>query len=118
MRFTISTVLYVSPFTTQDTKLFGKFRRWGFDGVELLVEAPSHIDPVIVKQELDHHGLVCGTVCAAMNPNRDLRGSLQTQQNGVKYLCALLDQMVKLDCRILAGPIYSYVGQGRRRHSR
>jgi D-psicose/D-tagatose/L-ribulose 3-epimerase len=111
MRFSISTVLFVSPFTNADTKLFPRFKRWGYEAVELLIEDPAHIDPVFVKRELDRHGLACGSVAAAINPQRDLRGSVASQRRGVKYLCALLDQMVALGCPVLAGPLYSYVGR-------
>jgi len=79
--------------------------------VELLIEEPGHIRPAFVKRELEKQGLACGSVCAAMNPRRDLRGSPASQRNGVKYLCSLVDQMVELDCPLLAGPIYSYVGR-------
>ncbi len=111
MRFSINTVLFVSPFTNKDTRLFKQFKRWGFDAVELLIEAPSHIDPAFVKSELDKQGLACGSVCAAMNKDRDLRGSRKSQSNGVDYLCSLLDQMQILDCPVLGGPVYSYVGR-------
>jgi D-psicose/D-tagatose/L-ribulose 3-epimerase len=111
MKFSINTVLFVSPFTNQSTKLFKQFKKWGYDAVELLVEDPRHIDPEFVKNELEKQGLACGSVCAAMNPDRDLRGSTRTQRNAVKYLCSLLDQMVVLDCPVLGGPIYSYVGR-------
>jgi D-psicose/D-tagatose/L-ribulose 3-epimerase len=60
---------------------------------------------------LDRHGLVCGSVAAAINPGRDLRGHAVSQRNGVKYLCALIDQMVALDAKVLSGPVYSYVGR-------
>ena len=111
MKFSINTVLFVFPFTNANTNLFKNFKRWGYDAVEILVENPSDIDPSYVKRELKKCKLVCGSVCAAMNRERDLRGSLQSQRNGVKYLCQLLDQMVELDCPILGGPIYSYVGR-------
>jgi len=111
MRFSISTVLFVSPFTDASTKLFPRIKRWGYDAVELLIEDPAHIDPAFVKRELDRHGLVCGSVAAAINPQRDLRGSPASQRRGVKYLCALVDQMVALDCPALVGPLYSYVGR-------
>jgi D-psicose/D-tagatose/L-ribulose 3-epimerase len=111
MRFSISTVLFVSPFTNASTKLFQGFKRWGYDAVELLIEDPAHIDPAFVKRELARHGLACGSVAAAINPRRDLRGSAASQRRGVKYLCALLDQMVALDCPALVGPLYSYVGR-------
>jgi D-psicose/D-tagatose/L-ribulose 3-epimerase len=111
MRFSINTVLFVSPFTNANTDLFKKFKRWGYDAVEILVENPSDIDPARVKRELSKQELVCGSVCAAMSRERDLRGSSQSQRVGVKYLCQLLDQMVELDCPILGGPVYSYVGR-------
>ena len=111
MRFSINTVLFVSPFTNAETRLFTKCKQWGFEAVELLVEDPAHIDPTLVKHELDRRGLACGSVAAAINPGRDLRGNAISQQNGVKYLCTLIDQMAVLDARVLSGPVYSYVGR-------
>ena len=66
MNFSINTVLFVSPFTNADTRLFRQFKQWGFDAVELLVEDPAHIDPALVKRELTRHGLVCDSVAAAI----------------------------------------------------
>ena len=111
MKFSINTVLFVSPFTNKETKLFRKFARGGYDAVELLVEDSAHIDPALVKRELQRHGLVCGSIAAAINPQRDLRGDAASQRGGVKYLCSLIDQLVKLDAPILSGPVYSYVGR-------
>lgn len=111
MRFSINTVLFVSPFTTRETRWFKSFRRWNYDAVELLIEDPAHLDPVAVKSALQRHGLACGSVAAAINPHRDLRGNATSQRNGVNYLCQLIDQMVTLDARVLGGPVYSYVGR-------
>ena len=111
MRFSINTVLFVSPFTNSNTGLFKNFKRWGYDAVEILLENPSDIHPEPVKEKLDAQGLACGSICAAMNRDRDLRGRIQSQRNSVKYLCRLLDIMVELDCPVLGGPIYSYVGR-------
>jgi len=111
MKFSINTVLFVSPFTTNETRWFKSFRQWNYDAVELLIEDPAHIDPARVKSALDRNELVCGSVAAAINPQRDLRGNASSQRNGVKYLCQLIDQMVTLDARVLGGPVYSYVGR-------
>jgi D-psicose/D-tagatose/L-ribulose 3-epimerase len=111
MNFSINTVLFVSPFTTADTRRFKQFKQWGFDAVELLIEDPAHIDPALVKRALGRNNLVCGSIAAAINPQRDLRGSPASQRNGVKYLCQLIDQLVTLDARVLSGPVYSYVGR-------
>lgn len=111
MRLGINTFLFVSPFTSVSTALFPKFKKWGFDTVELAIEDPTHIDVGLVKRELDKNGLACGSVCACMGPDRDLRGTPEQQQNSLSYLYQVLDQMVELDCPTLAGPVYSSVGR-------
>jgi D-psicose/D-tagatose/L-ribulose 3-epimerase len=111
MRLGINTFLFTSPFTNESTKLFKKFKQWGFATVEIPIEDPSHIDPAHVKRELDKHGLVCGSVCACMGPDRDLRGTPEQQQTGLAYMTTVLDQMVVLDCPSLIGPVYSAVGR-------
>ncbi|MCX8090692.1 MAG: sugar phosphate isomerase/epimerase [Verrucomicrobiae bacterium] len=111
MRFGINTFLFTSPFTNASTRLFPKFKRWGFESVEIPIEDPAHIDPAHVKRELDRHGLVCGSVCACMGPDRDLRGTPEQQRTGLEYLRRLLEQMVVLDCPSLIGPVYSAVGR-------
>jgi len=111
MKFGINTFLFTSPFDNSSTKLFKQFKQWGFDSVELAVEDPSHIDPAHVKRELDRSGLVCGSVCACMGPDRDLRGTPEQQKIGLDYMMKILDQMVVLDCPSLIGPEYSAVGR-------
>src|SRR6266700_6445085 len=102
MRFGINTFLFTSPFTNDSTKLFKRFKRWGFDTVEIPIEDPSHIDPARVKRELDNHGLVCGSVCACMGPDRDLRGTPQQQQTGLDDMSKLIrseERRVGKECR-------------------
>lgn len=111
MRFGINTFLFTSPFTNDSTKLFKTFKKWGFESIEIPVEDPAHIDPTHVKTELDRHGLVCGSVCACMGPDRDLRGTPEQQQTGLEYMMTVIDQMVALDCPSLIGPVYSAVGR-------
>lgn len=111
MRFGINTFLFTSPFTNKSTSLFPTFKKWGFETVEIPIEDPSHIDPKHVKAELDKNGLVCGSVCACMGPDRDLRGTPEQQQTGLEYMMKLIDQMVDLGCPSLIGPVYSAVGR-------
>jgi len=111
MRFGINTFLFISPFTNRSTNLFPKIRAWGFDTIELPIERPAHIDPPRIKAELQRHGLACGSFCACMGPDRDLRGTPRQQKIGLNYLMQLLDQMVALDCPSLIGPIYSATGR-------
>ena len=110
-RIGINTFLFTSPFTNASTRLFPKFKRWGFDTVEIAVEDPAHIDPAYVKQQLDRHELVCGSVCACMGPDRDLRGTPKQQRTALNYLRALLDYAVVLDSPKMIGPVYSAGGR-------
>jgi len=111
MRFGINTFLFTSPFTNGSTKLFKQFKRWGFKSIEIPIEDPSHIDPAFVKRELDQYGLVCGSVCACLGPDRDLRGTAAAQKASLTYMKQVIDQMVVLDCPSLIGPVYSAVGR-------
>jgi D-psicose/D-tagatose/L-ribulose 3-epimerase len=111
MRLGINTFLFTSPFTNESTGLFRQFKRWGFDTIEIAIEDPSHIDPVHVKRELDRHGLVCGSACACLGPDRDLRGTPEQQQASLDYMMRVIDQMGPLDCPSLIGPVYSSVGR-------
>lgn len=111
MRIGINTFLFTSPFTNKSTGLFKAIKRWGFDTVELPIENPAHIDPAHVKRELDKAGLVCGSICACMGPNRDLRGTPRQQKIGMKYLTDIIRQMEVLECPSLIGPVYSETGR-------
>jgi D-psicose/D-tagatose/L-ribulose 3-epimerase len=111
MKFGINTFLFTSPFTTADVSLFPTFKAWGFDSVEIALEDASHIDAKTVKQALDDNGLICNTICAALGPGRDLRGSSADQEGTLKYLTEIMEIMPVLDCKILAGPLYSSVGR-------
>jgi D-psicose/D-tagatose/L-ribulose 3-epimerase len=46
-----------------------------------------------------------------MGPDRDLRGTPEQQQTGLRYMTTLIDQMAVLDCPSLIGPVYSAVGR-------
>ena len=111
MRFGINSFLYTSPFTTASVKLFPKFKKWGFDTVEIPVEAPEHIDPAKVKAAADKAGIAIGSICACMGPGRDFRGTPEEQATGMAYCKALVDQAAIMGCPRLIGPLYSVVGK-------
>src|SRR5882757_4672969 len=101
MKFGINTFLFASPFTNRSTRLFRKFETWGFDGVEIVVENPSDIDPIFVKSQLDRHGLECTSVCACFPPSRDLRGTKAQQRASVIYMKQLVDVADVLGTKII-----------------
>jgi len=111
MKFGLNTFLFTSPFTDRSTRLFPKFKAWGFDGVEIAVENPGDINPAFVRRQLDRHGLACTSVCACFPPARDLRGTLAQQRACVRYVQALVDLAEILGTDIVMGPLYSATGR-------
>ena len=111
MRFGINSFLFVSPFKTESVSLFKKFKTWGFDTVEIPVEAPEHIDPAALKAAAEKAGIAIGSICACMGPGRDLRGSAAEQKEGFKYIAALIKQAAEMGCPKIIGPLYSVVGK-------
>jgi D-psicose/D-tagatose/L-ribulose 3-epimerase len=91
-------------------KLFPKFKKWGFETVEIPVEDPSHIDPAKVKAAAAKAGLAIGSLCACMGPGRDFRGSAADQKTASTYVKTLIDQAAAMGCPRIIGPIYSVVG--------
>ncbi len=110
MRFGLNTFLYASPFTNESVKLFPKLKKWGFETVEIPVEALEHIDPAKLKAAAAKAGLAIGSVCACMGPGRDLRGSAADQKTATDYLMGLIDQAAAMGCPSIIGPVYSVVG--------
>ncbi len=111
MRFGINSFLFVSPFKTESVELFKQFKDWGFDTVEIPVEAPEHVDPLALKAAAEKAGIAIGSICACMGPGRDLRGTEEEQQTGLHYVTALIDQAAQMGCPRIIGPIYSVVGK-------
>lgn len=111
MQFGINTFLFTCPFVNRSTRLFPKFKRWGFDSVEIAVENFAHIEPAVVKAQLERYGLVCGAVTPCLGPDLDLRGTPAQQRAGVKFMKSVIDQMVVLDAPTLSGVVYSTVGR-------
>ena len=111
MRYGINSFLFTFPFTNDSAQLFPQFKRWGFDSVEIAIDDPAAIDPHYLREALDASGLVCASVCGAFGPDRDLRGTPAQQQTSLDYQMKMLDQMVVLGSKTLAGPAYSAVGR-------
>ena len=48
MRFGINTFLFTCPFTNRSTRWFPRFKKWGFDTVEIAIENLAHTDAAFV----------------------------------------------------------------------
>lgn len=111
MTFGINTFLFKSPFTTGSLSLLKQFKAWGFDSVEIALENATDINATELKKALADNDLICGSMCGAMGPGRDLRGTKQDQQTAIDYIKSVLDVMAEVGCPVLGGPLYSTVGR-------
>ena len=111
MRFGINTFLFTSLFTNESTRLFPRFKRWGFESVEIPIVDLARIDPIFLKARLDERQLVCGSVTPCLGPDKDLRGTRRQQRAGVEFMKSVIDLMAVLECPSLIGVVYSTVGR-------
>jgi D-psicose/D-tagatose/L-ribulose 3-epimerase len=111
MRFGINTFLFACPFTNASTHLFPKFKKWGFETVEISIENFGDIDPIFVRDRLQENGLGCGSVAPCLGPDKDLRGQPLQQRAGVQFMQRVIDRMVELGAPTMAGVVYSVVGR-------
>jgi D-psicose/D-tagatose/L-ribulose 3-epimerase len=111
MRFGINTFLFTSSFSNENVALFSRFKRWGFDSVEIPIDAPGLINPSFIRDKLDHHGLACAAVTPCLGPELDLRGTSRQQQAALEFMRCIIDLMPALGCSTLSGVVYSTVGR-------
>jgi len=111
MRFGINTFLFTCPFTNRSTRWFPKFKKWGFETVEISIEDLAHMDPVFVRDKLAEHGLACSSLTPCLGPDKDLRGTAAQQRAGVAFMKRVIDRMPLLGAPTLSGVVYSIVGR-------
>ncbi len=111
LKIGVNTFLLTSPFTNESIAVLEQFKAWGVDGVEIALEDTTHIDPLVIRKALDDIELECLSICAAMGPGRDLRGTPEEQKNALDYIHGAMETMAALGCPVLVGPLYSAVGR-------
>jgi D-psicose/D-tagatose/L-ribulose 3-epimerase len=107
-----NTWIWTSPLTDEWlADLVPRLSAWGFDLVELPVEAPSDWDPASAADVLREHDLGA-TVCAVMPPGRELvaadRATVGATQ---RYVRCCVDAAAALGSGVVAGPLYASVGR-------
>src|SRR5437016_413351 len=105
MRFGINTFLFTSSFTNESTRLFSRFKRWGFESVEIPIADLASIDPIYLKARLDERQLVCGSLTPCLGPDKDLRGTRRQQRAGVEFMKRVINLMAVLQCPSLIGVV-------------
>ena len=113
VKFGVSTWLWTSPFSKETLGLFPKIKEFGYDVVEIPVEDPALVDVKEVKQALADNGLEA-VICGAFGTSRDFTNEDPSfHQTSFDYLNQCFEIAAGLDCKFVAGPMYSAVGKAR-----
>lgn len=109
----VNTWVWASP-PTDDAlaEIAPRLHAWGFDLIEIPLESPADWDPARTAALLAEAGL--GTsICLAMGPGRDLTADAATVAATQDYVRECVDRVAILGGRVVAGPLYTPVGETR-----
>lgn len=108
----VNTWVWTSPLTDASlAKIAPRVREWGFEVIELPVEAPGDWNPARAARLLADLGLAA-TVVLVMGPGRELvdadRATVTATQD---YLRHVVDVAAAVGSEVIAGPAYASVGR-------
>ena len=112
MKYGLNTLIFTGSFKDENTVLFERVKKIGFDGVEIALARKGDLDYVRTLEQLKNNGLECSGICGMFSPDRDIRGpDKENIKNGIEYIRDGIDAAAAMDCDIFTGPIYSAVGR-------
>ncbi|MCC3762891.1 sugar phosphate isomerase/epimerase [Glycomyces sp. TRM65418] len=108
----VNTWVWASPLDDEAlARLAVRVREWGFDAIELPVEAPGDWDPERAAELLEGLGLDA-TVVLVMGPGRELVDAPgATVAETQDYLRRVVDAAAAVGSPVIAGPAYASVGR-------
>ena len=108
----VNTWVWTSPLTDDAlADLAPRVRDWGFDVIELPVEAPGDWDPTKAARLLNDLGLDA-TVVLVMGEGRELvEAPASVIRSTQDYLCHVVDVAAEVGSNVIAGPAYASVGR-------
>jgi D-psicose/D-tagatose/L-ribulose 3-epimerase len=117
MKFGVNALIWTAAFDTSCLPLLDTIREKGFDGVEFPVFHPGDLPVAEVRKGLEETGLEC-TLCSVLTEGLSLISEDSSIRNRARARLADFVRVASdVGARILAGPLYSPVGDlvGRRR---
>lgn len=108
----VNTWVWTSPLTDEAlVEIAPRVAGWGFDVLELPVEAPGDWDPQRAATVLADHGLAA-SVALVMGPGRELVATDQaTVRSTQDYLRRVADVAAAVGAPVMGGPAYASVGR-------
>ncbi|MEF8787866.1 MAG: sugar phosphate isomerase/epimerase family protein [Planctomycetota bacterium] len=113
MRFGITSLLWTSPFTTDDLDLMDRAAEMGFDLFEIGLEQPDRVDYAKVAQRADELGLEVA-ICGTFGPGRDISSEdAAVRRQGMEYIQECVRAADECGPGMVVGPAYSATGKAR-----
>lgn len=113
MKFGMNSLAWQSPFSDPMGQ-FKKAKEYGCELYEIAVEDFSTIDANAINEAKHATGIETPTMCGAFGDTRDISSeNVEYRRIGVQYIKDLIDLAQKIDCKVIAGPLYSAVGKAR-----
>jgi D-psicose/D-tagatose/L-ribulose 3-epimerase len=112
MRIGINTWAWVAPLTDDAlARLAPRISAWGFDAVELPVQAPGDWDPASAAELLAGLGLA-PAICAGLLPEHDLLADDdEVVRRTVDFVRHCLRAAGRVGAAVVAGPLYAPAGR-------
>lgn len=113
MKFGMNSLAWQSPFKDAQ-ELFAKAKKYGCDIFEIAVEDWSTLDADAINAAKENTGIETPTICGAFGETRDISSDNPEYRNlGLQYIKDMVDFCVKINAKVIAGPMYSAVGKAR-----
>ncbi|BAK47556.1 sugar phosphate isomerase/epimerase [Clostridium sp. SY8519] len=113
MKFGLSSLAWQSPFSNP-MEIFAKAKKYGCDLYEICVEDFDSIDVNEISEAKAKFQIETPTICGAFGDTRDISSdNPEYRQGGIEYIKGMVDLAVKIDCKVIVGPMYSACGKAR-----
>lgn len=113
MKFGMNSLAWQSPFR-DPLAMFEKAKKYDCDIFEIAVEDFGTMDTGEINAAKEKTGIETPTICGAFGDTRDVSSDDPAYREGGKqYIKDMVDFAVKIDAKVVAGPLYSAVGKAR-----
>ncbi len=117
MKYGVNTMVWTTCLDQSRADLFSRIKKWGFDGVEMLLAPGEPADLPAVRKWLDANQLEC-TACSVIPREYHLVSTdAGVRAKGVEFLLTCVSRAAEVGARVICGPMYAGLGviTGRRR---
>lgn len=115
MKYGISSLAWQSPFRDPMAQ-FEKAKKYGCDIYEITVEDFTTLNAEEINRAKEITGIQTPTMCGSFGETRNVSSTNpECRRNGVQYIKDLVDLAVKIDTKVIVGPMYSGCGTARSR---